>query len=205
MIKPFKHIQPTLQNKIATRKWVVSAMRKVLTKLHITGEGIELLEKADGQLHLKVNVASADPYHPFKAETIQKPDGGIGITIRPGLIYCSQLPDYYQTRWMLPQIQNVDLRTEYPPWLNVSGIKSIIVIVAEFDIFGQAINLPWQIKAFAEVPADTPLIRNNNTSGTPQNGKYHILLASIKDGVIYQWIRRNVTINLQWQKVFIVA
>lgn len=203
MIKPFEHIKkPTAAKGIASVKYVERRLREVLGKLHFTGKGVS--SSADGQINFDLASAGSEE-HPFKASTfVAESNGRTGVLISPGLVYSSAFAT--GIGWQIPQIGRRDLTAKpNPPALAPSGILSYICLVCEFDVDGKAYNTPWQIAAFNSVPTDTPLIRTNSATGSPQRGLYHVLIASVENGQIYQWVKRNISVNLQWEVPFISA
>jgi len=101
---------------------------------------------------------------------------------------------------MHPVIAGKSLLADPPPALAPNGNLSHICLVVEIGTDGKAINTPWEIKAFdGAAPADIPLRRINSASGSPQQGKYHVLIASIYATEVYQWTRGNISFEMQWE------
>lgn len=208
MIKPFENIKKKLgPNRFASTRYVDRRLREVLGKLHITGKGCNLSASADGQIHIEVPANNDVGDHPFKATTfVAQSNGRTGVLIAPGLVYSNALPG--PTPWMLPQIGHRDLTTSSasPPALAPSGILSYLCLVCKFDTDGTAMETPWQIEAFnGSPPQNTPLVRIGSASGAAQQGVFHVLIATVENGQIYQWVRRNISVNLQWENPFVSA
>lgn len=200
-MRPFRNIADAVKNSIATRKWVVKFMRRVLGKLHFSTEGLDLIEQADGQIHLRVKSTGNTSGFPFEVKTfVAQSNGRTGVTVEPGLVYSNTLPS--GQGWTQPVIGTKSLLADPPPALAPSGIESHICLVAEIGTDGKAINLPWKIAAFdGTAPTDTGVRRINSASGAPQQGKYHVLIASIYNGKVYQWTRQNISLELQWEVI----
>jgi len=93
--RPFKDQSSELAdgvNKIATHRWVMRLMRRVLKKLHFTGDGVVLSESAEGQVHIKLDAGAlgGSGVHPFKVELTTNPATGaaaLAAIIKPYLDY----------------------------------------------------------------------------------------------------------------------
>lgn len=204
-MRPFRNIADAVKNNIATRKWVVKFMRRVLGKLHFSTEGIDLIEEGDGQIHLRVKSASSASGYPFEVKKFGAASNGrTGVTVAPGLVYSNTLPSGQS--WLQPFMAGKSLLSDPPPALAPNGNQSHICLVVEIGTDGKAINLPWEIKAFdGAAPTDIPVRRINSASGSPQQGKYHILIASIYATELYQWTKGNISIELQWEVLSVRA
>jgi hypothetical protein len=146
-----------------------------------------------------------DSSYPFKVEKfVAASNGRTGVTVAPGLVYSNTLPSGQS--WLQPFMAGKSLLADPPPALAPNGNQSHICLVAEIGTDGKAINLPWEIKAFdGTAPADIPVRRINSASGSPQQGKYHILIASIYATELYQWTKGNISIELQWEVLSVRA
>lgn len=204
-MRPFRNIADAVKNNIATRKWVVKFMRRVLGKLHFSTEGIDLIEEGDGQIHLRVKSTSSASGYPFEVKKfVAASNGRTGVTVAPGLVYSNTLPS--GQGWLQPFMGGKSLLADPPPALAPNGNQSHICLVAEIGTDGKAINLPWEIKTFdGTAPTDIPVRRINSASGSPQQGKYHILIASIYATELYQWTKGNISIELQWEVLSVRA
>lgn len=200
--RPFEHLKKPLHaNAPATTHYVERRLRETLGKLHFTGDAIKA-GGADGQIHIEFSSVDAGDY-PFKPKTfVAASNGRTGVTIMPGLVYSNAFRD---SPWLVPVIGGRSLLADPPPALAPNGTQSFICLVAEFDFDGSAYNMPWKIEAFGTPPQNTPLIRYNSASGDPQRGIYYILIATVEDSTLYSWVRRNISINLQWEVPFISA
>ena len=196
MIKPFEHIKkPTAAKGIASVKYVERRLREVLGKLHFTGAGVK--SSADGQIHIEVPTNNEVGDYPFKVSTfVAQSNGRTGVTVAPGLVYSNTLP----SGWMHPVMAGKSLLADPPPALAPNGNLSHICLIVEIGTDGKAINTPWEIKAFdGAAPTNTALRRINSASGSPQQGKYHVLIASIYAAEVYQWTRGNISFDMQWE------
>lgn len=198
MIKPFNRVRlPPSKGKIVTVPYLRKALQAVLGRWNVTIEGGDLQQTGDGHLHVRLTAAKEND-DPFKVTA----NNGV-ISVAPGLVYSTQFTT--ANGWIVPVIGDRFLNATPPPSLFFNGAAGFVCLVAEFDVNGAALNLPWKVEIFAgSPPQDVGLVRLNSF-GTPAPGKYHVLIASIVNGVVHQWVKRNILINLQWEQPFIWA
>lgn len=193
MIKPFTRIRlPPSRGKIVTVSYLQKALSAVLSRFNITVEGGDIQETGEGHLHLKVNASAAGQTSPFQVSIV---DGG--FSVKPGLVYSTS------TGWQMPVIGGAQLTRDPPPVLAWGGSVAVICLEVQFDEFGQGVNLPWPIRAYSGPPQDIHVRRANGMSNQPQPGRYHVVIASVQNGTVHQWVNHNIIANLQWEQFFV--
>lgn len=187
------------------RQW----FRDGFAKFEITATGATLSQPTPNSLHLDCSAAGAAASGPFGVAI----NGGL-ITVQPGLVYCAQALDPTGTsgrkRWAVPLINGVALDAAEPPSLAVpEGGSGFVCLKVTFYKSGEVSNWPWSIIFSATEPGEIDIIRDTggNHSGTlaARDGEYYILIATIKEGAVYQWVRGNICANLQWEELFTFA
>jgi hypothetical protein len=191
-IKPFQTSQLTTEEGgIAGKKWVMRQLRRALGKLNITGEGLEISQSGDGALHLRATAGSG-AVHPFRVSA-----SGTGISVSPGYFYA---PDWTggtdRAPYIMPVIGNTPLDASTPPIYSTSVANGYVLCRTQWTTSG-APKLPWPIAVVSQLPQDVPCIMLPDPN--KQEGAYHVLLARIVDGEIYQQVRSTVHVDVNYQ------
>ena len=200
-IKPFEKLAKAplgaSGNAFVKIRYLFKVFKAILGGFEILTDGsLELTQPTPTSLMLKVSSANdSTQVDPFTVTL-----GDKSISVAPGRVYSSQA---IQGPWCTPVINGVPLDAATAPALPFSSAgQGFVCVQAEFNTDGSAANWPWPIIFSQSIPQDTPLIRDNSV-GTPQPGTYNIIIASISNGAVNQWVRRNLCINLQWEQLYI--
>jgi hypothetical protein len=186
-------------NKIATHRWVMRLVRRVLKKLHFTGDGIQISESAEGQVHFKLSAdLGGAGIHPFKVELSTNPTtGAAALKIHPGI--CVEYGRDSSGAWLhtthAPTVGGTALTT--PLYLAVAA--RVILTVKMSGSTGNAIT-PFAIISTNGNPTAVPLIRGYG-SVSPQSSEHGIVIAEHNAGVITQIVTNNVRVSSHWNQV----
>ena len=185
-------------------------LNQALGSFAISIDGGDLSQPNPDELHFKISSAagsgSLPPFFVTIVDTM--------INVAPGLVYCAQALDPTGTsgrkRWAVPLINDIPLDAAEPPALIMpAGGSGFVCLKVTFYRSGEVSNWPWSIIFSATEPGEIDIIRDTggNHSGTlaARDGEYYILIATIKEGAVYQWVRGNICANLQWEELFTFA
>lgn len=196
---------PPGKNKLVSKHGLFRLLRSVLGKIAFSGEGVNVSVEEEGRVHfdvLSALLAARARFgldHPFMATP-----GEGGLTIRPGMVYSVNAGA--GGAWHAPTINGQPITDVPAPLLAVAGGSYTVALVAKFGTDGAA-KTPFAIQVFSRLPDDTPVVRDNSAvaHGQPQEGVYHIPLYSRDANGGYQWVKTNITVNLDWENVYIMG
>jgi hypothetical protein len=195
MIRPFEKLfQRQAINKIATRKWVTTMLRRVFGLFNLSGQGIEFQETGEGGLMLKVS--STLTTTPF--QVIRKGDG---VIVMPGMVFSNDfsLPNNPFVS-SFPRINNVSINNQPPPVLAVSSTAWIVLRMIFAKESGSA-KFPWSIVRTGTLK-DVPLVRSVGDA-LGNDSEVDLPIARIENGQITQIVSSTIYVTTSWNTIVI--
>lgn len=198
-MKPFKTAElgaEALPPKLASTTWVVRLLRRVLEKLDITSDDLDVRSSVPG--HLSMNLKRRPFIPPFHVELSADPDTGApALKVWPGL--CIEYGRSTAGAWLhtthAPLVRGEALTV--PRFLPLA--TRVVLKVRMAGATGNAIT-PFVVSSTDDDPVAVPL-RRSYGAVAPQNSEHDVVIAERDAGVITQIVMNHVRVSSHWNQV----
>lgn len=200
-IRPFANLdkKPAADGLVTTR-WFYREIRKILSKLHFTGNGVEVREGADGQVHFEFSSSGASS-SPFAVALSTDSSGRTTLTIQPGKVI--------EYQHVYPGGQNI-----VPHWPVVGGAplseaRTIIVPslrtyyvalrMTHDKLTGNSKGAPWHIVTTGALQTSYLQRKYGDIPGA--DSVMDLAVAKIDNGTVEQIVDGNVRVISAWNTI----